>query len=147
MDSVDRLIINSLQGGFPLCERPYAAAAEAIGLDEDTLLARLEHLLATHTLTRFGPLYHAERLGGATCLCAMAVPEPDFETVAEQVNGFDEVAHNYARDHRFNMWFVIATEHEEQVADVIKAIERVTALRVFALPKLEEFYVGLRFEA
>ena len=71
MDEVDRAIVNGLQGGFELCERPYAAAAQRLGLAEQELMARLQRLLDEGILSRFGPLYHAERLGGALSLCAM----------------------------------------------------------------------------
>jgi DNA-binding Lrp family transcriptional regulator len=147
MDAVDRAIVNALQGGFPLSERPYAEAAEAIGIDEAELLRRLERLLAERVLSRFGPMYHAERLGGALTLAAMRVPGTEFERVAEIVNGFPEVAHNYEREHAFNMWFVIATETPERLAAVLGEIERATGHRVYSFPKREEYYVGLRLEA
>jgi DNA-binding Lrp family transcriptional regulator len=147
MDATDRRIVNGLQGGFPVCERPYAEAAARLGLDEDELIGRLERLLADGVLSRFGPMYHAERLGGALTLAAMRVPEARFEAVAEIVNAHPEVAHNYARDHRFNMWFVLATERPERIAEVIDEIEAETGLQVYAMPKLEEFFVGLRLQA
>jgi len=147
MDTLDRRIINELQGGFPLGERPYAEVAARLGTDEPELLHRLEQLLANGTLSRFGPMYHAERLGGALTLAAMQVPESDFERVAALVNAHPEVAHNYAREHHLNMWFVLATETPARVAEVIADIERETGLQVYNLPKIEEFYVGLRFEA
>ena len=147
MDDVDRNIINNLQGGFPVCERPYAEAAARLGLSEDELIARLETLLTQGTLTRFGPMYHAERLGGALTLAAMKIPPAEFDRVAEIVNGFPEVAHNYARDHVLNMWFVLATETPERIGEAIAAIEKATGFPVYNMPKLEEFFVGLRFEA
>ena len=147
MDAVDRAIVNQLQGGFPVCERPYAEAATKLGLTEYELMQRLDALLKNGTLTRFGPMYHAERLGGALTLAAMKIPAADFERVAEIVNRFPEVAHNYAREHAFNMWFVLATETPERIAEVIGEIEQAAGYRVYNMPKLEEFYVGLRFEA
>jgi DNA-binding Lrp family transcriptional regulator len=145
MDTVDRAIVNQLQGGFPICERPYAEAATQLGLTEDELMQRLDALLENGTLTRFGPMYHAERLGGALTLAAMKIPEQDFERVTGIVNGFPEVAHNYAREHAFNMWFVLATEAPERIGQVISEIEKAAGYRVYNMPKLEEFYVGLRF--
>ncbi|MEA2094301.1 MAG: Lrp/AsnC family transcriptional regulator, partial [Pseudomonadota bacterium] len=62
----------------------------------------------------------------------------------QQVNAFPEVAHNYARNHALNMWFVVATEQPEQVGAVIAAIEAETDCKVYNMPKQEEFYVGLR---
>jgi DNA-binding Lrp family transcriptional regulator len=145
MDAVDRAIVNRLQGDFPVCERPYTEVATTLGLSEDELMQRLDVLLENGTLTRFGPMYHAERLGGALTLAAMKIPAADFERVTSIVNGFPEVAHNYAREHEFNMWFVLATEAPERIGEVISEIERMSGYRVYNMPKLEEFYVGLRF--
>lgn len=147
MDKTDRAIINSLQGGFPICERPFAMAAAELGLTEAELIARIERLLADGVLTRFGPLWHAERLGGTLSLCAMAVPVDRFDEVAATVNAFPEVAHNYARDHALNMWFVIATDTIPRKDDVLTEVQARTGLEVFDMPKIEEFFVGLRFEA
>ncbi|RKZ61724.1 MAG: Lrp/AsnC family transcriptional regulator [Candidatus Parabeggiatoa sp. nov. 3] len=146
MDTLDRNIINHLQGGFPISTRPYAEAAEQLDITEAELIQRLTELLEQGLLTRFGPMYHAEQLGGGLTLAAMRVPQADFEDVAETVNAFPEVAHNYARDHELNMWFVLATEHEERIDQVIHDIEAQTGLRVYNMPKQAEYYVGLRFE-
>lgn len=147
MDATDRRIVNALAGGFPVCERPYAVAGASLGLAEDELIARIDHLLAEGTLTRFGPLFDAEKLGGAFTLAAMAVPPGDFERVATVVNAFPEVAHNYARDHALNMWFVLATETPAGIADTVAAIEGATGLPVHAFPKEREFFVELRLPA
>lgn len=146
MDATDRRIINELQGGFPVCERPFAVAGESLGLTEEALIARVERLRDAGVLSRFGPMYHAERLGGGLTLAAMKVPEERMEEVAETVNGHPEVAHNYARDHALNMWFVLATETPERIAQVVALIEAETGLRVYPFPKQEEFFVGLRFD-
>ena len=147
MDALDRAIINNLQGGFPVCEEPYLEVASHLGTTEEELLRRLDALLESGTLSRFGPMYHAERLGGGLTLAAMQVSPEDFERVAAIVNAFPEVAHNYAREHALNMWFVLATETPERIDQVIAAIERDTGYKVHNLPKQEEFFVGLRFEA
>ena len=146
LDALDRRIVNHLQSGFPVCERPFEAVAHGLGIEESELLERLQRLVDCGVLSRFGPLYNAEVLGGGLTLCAMRVPEERFDAVAEQVNAHPEVAHNYARDHAFNLWFVVATERPEDVADVVRRIERETGLEVLNLPKLQEFHLALRFE-
>ncbi len=143
LDAADRRIINRLQDGLPLVESPFAAVAAEIDLSEGELLYRLERLRDSGVLSRFGPMYHAERLGGGLTLAALEVPEADFERVTEAVNAFPEVAHNYRREHRLNMWFVLATETPEGIAEVIAAIEAATGLPVFNMPKQEEFHVRL----
>lgn len=144
MDQLDRAIINQLQQGFPICEAPYKRVAEQFGIGETELLNRLQALLADGVLSRFGPMYHAEQMGGALTLAALKVPEQRFEEVSEIVNRFPEVAHNYARNHVLNMWFVLATEKPEQVQTVIADIERQTGLTVYNMPKIKEYYVGLQ---
>ncbi|WP_254276106.1 Lrp/AsnC family transcriptional regulator [Halomonas sp. 3H] len=143
LDAADRRIINRLQDGLPLVASPYAAVAVELGLSEGELLYRLERLLESGVLSRFGPMYHAERLGGGLTLAALAVPERDYDAVVEAVNAFPEVAHNYRREHRLNMWFVLATEAPERIAQVIAEIEAATGLPVFNMPKQEEFHVRL----
>ncbi len=147
VDNIDRAIINTLQGGFPIRERPYAAAAAVIGITEQELIQRIERLIEAQTLSRFGPLFNAEKLGGAVCLCAMEVPADDFDRTAGRVNAFVEVAHNYARDHPFNMWFVLATEYPPDIAEAAARIEEATGYAVHEFPKIDEFYVGLKLDA
>jgi DNA-binding Lrp family transcriptional regulator len=147
MDDLDRRIVNNLQGGFPVSERPFLDAAQKLGMGERELIDRLEHLLKVGVLSRFGPMYHAERLGGGLTLAALAAPPEQFDAVAALVNAHPEVAHNYERDHALNMWFVIATERPEDIDRVLADIAAETGLAIHDMRKLEEFFVGLRFEA
>jgi len=146
MDATDRALIDALHGGFPIAERPYAEAGAQLGLSEEDVIDRLSRLLDERVLSRFGPLYDAEAMGGDLTLAAMAVPEARFEGVAEIVNAFPEVAHNYAREHALNMWFVVATERPERVAEVLDEIAAATGLEVLDLPKEEEFFLELRLK-
>ncbi|NQV82917.1 MAG: Lrp/AsnC family transcriptional regulator [Rhodospirillales bacterium] len=145
MDAIDRRIINDLQDGFPISERPFADVAKTMNLNEDELIERLGRLCDDGTLNRFGPMYNAENLGGAVTLAAIKVPEERFDEITERVNAHAEVSQNYAREDDLNMWFVIATETPGRIAKVIAEIEHETGLEVFDMPKIEEFYVGLRF--
>jgi DNA-binding Lrp family transcriptional regulator len=146
IDPTARAIVNGLQGGFPLTERPFHSAGAELGLTEQELIKGVDDLVQAGLLSRFGPLWNAEMLGGAVCLAAMAVPDERFEEVVEKVNAFTEVAHNYERSHALNMWFVLATEKPERIREVIVEIEAATALPVFAMPKAHEFFVGFKVE-
>ncbi len=145
-DELDRRIINELQGGFPISERPFRDVAQRLDMDEQDLIGRIGLMLEEKLLSRFGPMFNADEMGGAFCLCAMSVPEKRFDEVAEIVNAYKEVAHNYQREHRFNMWFVLATEDPEAIHTVCARIERQTGLDVHPMPKLEEYFIGLRVE-
>jgi DNA-binding Lrp family transcriptional regulator len=147
LEETDRRLINALQGDFPLVPEPYRKVAEALGLSEAEVLRRLDSLLTRRVLTRFGPMYQIEKSGGAFVLAALKVPEPDFERVAELVNALPEVAHNYRREHAFNMWFVLATETPAKIATAIRKIETATGLPVLAFPKEREYFVELKLDA
>ena len=145
MDALDRDLVNRLQDGIPVAERPFRPVARELAVTEDEVVARVERLVAEGVLSRFGPMYNAERLGGEVTLAAMAVPEERFEAVAELVNAYPEVAHNYARGHALNMWFVVATEAPGRIGEVLADIGERTGLGVYDMPREQEFYIGLRF--
>ncbi|MBS1129617.1 MAG: transcriptional regulator, AsnC family [Proteobacteria bacterium] len=147
LSDLDRKILAQLQGDFPICERPYAEAAAQLGIEEAELLARLQALLADKVLTRFGPMFQIEEMGGAFVLAALAAPEARYDEVTALVNALPEVAHNYRREHELNMWFVLATETKEGIAEAIARIERDTGLPVYAFPKEREFFVEMKLEA
>ena len=146
LDPTARAIVNGLQGEFPLTSRPFRDAGRTLGLTEDELIDGLRDLTRSGALSRFGPLWNAEQIGGGVCLAAMAVPGPRFEEVAEQVNAHPEVAHNYERAHALNMWFVISADDPRRIRQVIAEIERETGLVVHAMPKTREFFIGFRVE-
>lgn len=146
LDATDRRIVTVLQDGFPICPQPFAVAAASIGLEEGELLSRLIRLRQEGVLSRFGPLYKAEAIGGAVTLAAMAVPAERFDEVAEMVNAFEAVAHNYAREHALNMWFVVAAESQAVIDDTLKQIAARTGLEVLNFPKEREYFLELKLE-
>lgn len=147
LDKLDRVIINRLQDGLPLEPAPFAVIAAEFGCTEAEVIARTRQLRSNGVLTRVGPFLDAAAMGGAFCLCAMAVPRSRFDEVAEIVNSYPEVAHNYEREHELSMWFVLATETPDAIAATAARIEQATGLPVLSFPKLEEFFIGFRAAA
>jgi DNA-binding Lrp family transcriptional regulator len=147
MDEVDRMLVNRLQDGIDVVEQPFAPVAAELGIPEAEVCGRLQRLVDEGWLSRFGPMIDAAALGGAFTLAALRVPAHEFDSVAALVNAHPEVAHNYRREHPFNMWFVVATERPESIRAVLAEIEAESGYRVLDLPKRREYYVGLRLEA
>ena len=151
LDRIDSAIVNAYQGGFPVVERPFEPAAEALrarGIDVTAteLLGRIQRLDDDGVLTRFGALINAAEIGGAATLVAMHAPEDRFEEIAEAVNDHREVAHNYEREHPYlNMWFVVSVADPEAVDSVLEAIEDETGQETYNLPKQREFRVEAKF--
>lgn len=143
LSKLERNFINAFQGDFPLQQRPFLTAAQQLNCSEDELITTVKELKSKKILTRFGPLYNATKLGGGLTLAAISVPEDRYESVTVLVNAYPEVAHNYKREHKLNMWFVLATETQVELIQVLSSIEKVTGLTVYNFPKQQEFYIGL----
>lgn len=144
MNAIDRRLLDEFQRDFPLCPRPYAAIAAQLGLSEAEVIERLQALQAGGTISRVGPVFAPNRLGVST-LAAMAVPEGRFLEVAEQVNAYPEVNHNYQREHRFNLWFVVTAEEQAHLDAVLADIEDRTGLKILVLPLLKDYHIDLGF--
>jgi DNA-binding Lrp family transcriptional regulator len=147
LSEYDRAIVNRLQDGIAICERPFLEMARELGIGEDELIERLQALLDAGVLTRFGPMFNIERAGGAFALAAMRVPSEDVERVAEAINSRPEVAHNYLREHGFNFWFVLAGADPVAVRRAASQIESETGYRVYLMPKEREYFLDLRLLA
>jgi DNA-binding Lrp family transcriptional regulator len=144
LDAIDRRLLDDFQQGFPLVQRPYAAVADALGIAEGEVLERLARLKRAGAVSRVGAVIRPHAVGAST-LAAMAVPPEWLERVAELVSGYAEVNHNYQRDHRLNLWFVVTAAGACDVRAVLDDIERRTGIEVLDLPMLEDFHIDLGF--
>lgn len=147
LDELDRAILNRLQEDLPKVSDPFQEIASELGCEPDEIVRRLGRLREANVVTRFGPFIDTAAMGGAFCLCAIAVPKERFEEVTDIVNAFHQVAHNYEREHKLNMWFVLATATLDEIETVADQIEARTGLSVLRFPKLEEYFVGFKVAA
>jgi DNA-binding Lrp family transcriptional regulator len=141
---LQRALLDDFQRDFPLTPRPYAAIAERLGTDEATVLAALKRLAADGSVSRVGAVVAPHRAGWST-LAAMAVPADRLDEIGALVNEYAEVNHNYEREHRFNLWFVVAGEDRAHVAGVLDDIVARTGLEVLDLPLMDSFRLDLGF--
>lgn len=142
--SLDFQLLNDFQRDFPLCPAPFAELAARLGVAEKVVLGRLESLRREGKISRVGAVFAPKRIGAST-LAAMAVPPARLEAVANAVNRFPEVNHNYEREHRYNLWFVVTAASEGRLQATLGAIEQAAGYPLMALPLLEEFHIDLGF--
>jgi len=143
-DALDRRLLDEFQRGFPLSERPFAELAQRLQTDEADIIERLRRLKGEGAVSRVGAVLAPHALGWST-LAALAVPAERLDDVADLVSDYPEVNHNYEREHRFNLWFVVTGEDQDAVAAVLDDIGRRTGLRPLDLPLLEPFHLDLGF--
>ena len=142
---LERRIVDLYQRDFPLEARPYAAIAERLGVSEASVLDALRRLDAQGALSRIGPVVRPNRAGAST-LAAMAVPQARLDDVAELVSACETVNHNYEREHRLNLWFVVAAADRAAVDATLRDIEARTGLPVIDLPLEAAYHIDLGFK-
>ncbi|MGE5547956.1 MAG: AsnC family transcriptional regulator [Solirubrobacterales bacterium] len=145
LDDHDRRLLSEFQQDFPLVARPYAAIAERLGLGEGEVIGRLGALKAEGFVSRVGAVFTPHRVGHST-LAAMAVPPAWLERIAAIVSAYPEVNHNYQRDHRLNLWFVVTAASCDEVHAVLADIANRTGIEVLDLPLVEDFHIDLGFD-
>lgn len=144
MNGLERDLLNRYQHNFPLSTTPYAELAAELGSDESTVLAMIADLQEQGVISRVGPVFQTNRIG-ASSLVAAAVPEQRLQEVADLVTAYPEVNHNYAREHRYNLWFVVTTSSQDRLQQIVQEIERQTGLALLMLPMLEAYHIDLGF--
>jgi DNA-binding Lrp family transcriptional regulator len=142
---LEQRLLNDFQHGLPLSPTPYADIAKSLGVDECTVIDSLDRLQREGVVSRVGAVFRPNRVGVST-LAAMAVPEEQLESVAEIVSGFDEVNHNYERDHHFNLWFVVTATDTERLQQVLLEISDRAGHAVMDLPMEQDYFIDLGFD-
>ena len=144
LDAVDAALVDGYQSDFPVVERPFHVVGEELGIDESAALERVRRLRDRGIFRRFGAVLNPPVIGSST-LAAVSVPEARFEAVAEIINGYRQVNHNYRRDHEWNMWFVVTAASREKRDSILAEIEERTGCAVLNLPMLTDYYIDLEF--
>ncbi|MFT6206397.1 MAG: DNA-binding Lrp family transcriptional regulator [Colwellia sp.] len=142
-------IINNSQKGFPLTRRPYKTISEQLAqvnivTNELEVFQAVDDLNNKEVLSRVGPVFDHKKAGAST-LAALAIPEKDLDKIASIVNQFDQVNHNYGREHDFNLWFVVTARDMVSLNSTLANIEFLTGLPVLVLPMEASYHIDLAF--
>lgn len=145
LSRLQKHLLNDFQHGFPLTSRPFQTIAEKLGVREKEVIENVNVLKEQGYVTRVGAVFRANSIGAST-LAAMTVPEDKVESVADIINSYEEVNHNYLREHKFNLWFVVTASDDNALNNVLDDIENRSGYSVMYLPMLEDFHIDLGFD-
>lgn len=145
MNQLEQQLIDEYQKGLPVCSRPYLEMGNRLGASEGDVISALARLKDNGMLSRIGPVFNHKKAGAST-LAAMAVPEDELAEVAARVNAFEGVNHNYAREHKFNLWFVVTAPDQGQLQTALKEIELSGGYKVMSLPMVKSHFIDLGFK-
>ena len=144
MEKLTEKLLNDFQRNFPLNPLPFEQIAAALHTSTEVVIEKLKELQAKGAVSRVGPVFSPNTVGVST-LAAMAVPVEKLEQTAAMVSRFDQVNHNYEREHEFNLWFVVTAENQQLLTQTLEDIQRETGYEVLSLPLLKEYHIDLGF--
>lgn len=145
LNSLHKQLLNDYQQELPLSATPYQDIADSIGITEDEVISVFKELQDQKFISRIGSVI-APNLIGASSLMAMSVPADKLDQIAGIINQYPEVNHNYERENRFNLWFVLIANNNSNLQAVISDIELKTGYKALYLPLLADYFINLGFE-
>lgn len=96
--AVEREVIRCLQQNLPIQSRPFAAIAEAVGISEDDLVARMQAWKEQGALRRIAMILYHRNVGFvANAMCVWDLPTERMEEVGALLAARPEITHCYER--------------------------------------------------
>ena len=147
MDDFDRKLLNEIQTGFPIAQRPFRDLGIRLDCSEDEILRRIKRLKEQGIIRRIGGNFDSRRLGFTTTLCAAKVADDKISRFVEAVNQYPEVTHNYLRDYPYNIWFTFVARDSDMVQRYIGEIKEQTGVKeILDLPAVKVFKIRVDFD-
>jgi siroheme decarboxylase len=145
LNRLQKTLLNDFQQDFPLTPRPYQHIADQLNVTEDEVIHAFNELNADGFISRIGAVISPNRLG-VSCLVAMQIPEARLQAVAEMISHYREVNHNYERENRFNLWFVLIADNPQHLSQVLDEIEQKSGFATLRLPLVKDYFINLGFQ-
>ena len=138
LTKMEKKVISALQGNMPVCERPYQAMAQTLGMSEDEMIATARNLHERGVIRRFGATLKHQRSGyKANAMVAWKVDEERVEEVGPAMAAFDEVTHCYRRNPTdtwpYNLYTMIHASSENDCHAIARKISKTVKVSEYAL--------------
>lgn len=129
VDPVDRALLAALETGLPLCPSPYEVLGQELGLKEAEVIARLQTLIETGVIRRFGVVVRHRALGYvANAMVVWDIADEGVPAAASIMTAFPFVTLCYRRPRRqdwpYNLFCMI---HGRERPVVLEQVEQVRA--------------------
>ena len=143
MNAADAAIVRATQAGLPLVAEPWRAVADAAGITQAQLFARLGATLADGRIRRIGAVPNHYRLGyTANGMSVWDVADDAVDALGARVGALAFVTHCYRRPRRLPAWRynLFAMVHGRSRAETDAHVEQIRAILAPALRAHDVLY-------
>lgn len=149
MDELDKKILEYVQRAFPLEPRPFLKIANEFGISEAEAFQKIQALKKNGVIRRVGAVIDAQALGAERALVACRVEPGRVDEIAELINRYDEVTHNYLRGgDEFNLWFTVVAKCKNDFERIVGEIgNAVGEKNILVLDAVKTFKVKAVFDS
>ena len=144
---LDRRILNRLQEDIPFVARPWEAIAGQLKVKEDFLLRRIGLLKKKGIIRRISAVFAPGKIKYASTLIAVKVSPGKIKRIANKINAYPEVTHNYRRDSEYVLWFTLVARDRKRILQIINLLKKDRDIaRISELPAVRIFKINVKFK-
>jgi len=148
LDTVSLGLLEILQRGVPLVDRPFLSMGTALGISERAAIERVA-ILRGKVIRQISAIFDSRALGYQSCLVAAKVDESLIDQAAARISEHPGVSHNYRRNHSFNLWYTLAVPPGsrfglEGTVDILHERSGADSMRL--LPALKMYKISVKFD-
>ena len=148
-DESDLALLNALQEDLPLVSHPWKAIADRLGITEPEIISRMNRLKDAGIIRGISPVLESRHLGlHAATLVGLHVPAERTDEIAAIISSYQEVSHNFQRDHYYALWFTISAQNGDGIKNVLDEILQRTGIPAsdaLNLPTVKKIKIDVRF--
>ena len=134
----ESFILNRLQKGIPCSNEPFIEIAADTGLTEQEVLDTISRLKKNNVIRNISGIFNGEKLGYYLSLVAFEVPAENAESAGAVISSHPGVSHNYLRNHKYNIWFTLAEENQEEFNKTVSILASKTEANDFLVLRNEK---------
>lgn len=148
LSPLDRRILDKLQQDIPFSERPWCTIASDLHIEELLLLERIKYLKENGIIRRISATFNPRKIGFSSTLVALKVAAKNIGSVAQRLNSYPEVTHNYKRNADYNLWFTLVARNRKRIIRIVKQLKKQKDIKeVLELPATRVFKINVNFSA
>jgi DNA-binding Lrp family transcriptional regulator len=138
LSKLDKKILKHFMQGLPLAENPYSKIGERLGLSGDFVFRRMQKLKEAGIIKNINTIFNWQKLGYRSSLMAIKAPIKKLKKIAEFINDFGSVTHNYLRRNKFNLWFFFIYKKEQEKQNLLEGLNKLGVREILDLPSLKK---------